>query len=131
MQMDCSRWTTTLDLKAIKLELRQDMDKETFADQFTGCSVEVGAGASVGAKAGPLKAEASVGARLGLEFDRNGLSDVIVKASAEVSAGTDIIEGGSKAGQGVKDLSVDAGVQGTISLISGRSSMGGTGIFGK
>ena len=129
IRTDCGRMTTTLDLKVLKLGLKQDMDKETFGDQFMSCSVEVGVGAGVGINQGPLKAEASIGGSLAAEFDRNGLTDLVVKTSAGVSAGTDIISGGSMAGVGVSDLSVDVGVQGQISLISGASSVGSTGLL--
>ena len=127
IKSDCSRTTTELDLKFIKLGLKQDMDKTTFNDQFMSCSVEVGVGAGI--KNGPLKAEASVGAAVGAEFDRNGLKDVVVKVNAGVSAGTDIIDGGSMAGVGISDLSADAGVQGQVSLISGKSSVESTGLL--
>ena len=121
--------TTELDLKVIKLGLKQDMDRETFGDQFMSCSVEVGVGTGAGVNTGPLKAEASIGASLAAEFDRTGLTDVIVKTSAGVSAGTDIISGGSIAGVGVSVLSVDVGVKGQISLISGKSSAESTGLL--
>ena len=129
INIDCSRMTTKLDLKVLKLGLKQDMNKETFGDQFMSCSVEVGASASAGVNLGPLKAEASVGGSLGVEIDRTGITDVIVKGSAGVSAGTDIISGGSKAGVGVSDLSVEAGVQGQVSIMSGKSSVEGTGVL--
>jgi len=129
IQTDCSRMTTTLDLKVIKLGLKQDMDKENFNDQFMSCSVEVGVGAGAGVSNGPLKAEAYVGGSIAAEFDRTGLSDVAIKVQGGVSAGTDIIDGGSMAGVGVSDLSIDAGVSGKMSLISGKSSMEGTGIL--
>jgi hypothetical protein len=129
IRTDCSRMTTTLDLKFIKLGLKQDMDKETFGDQFMTCSVEVGAGASAGVNAGPLKAEAAIGAAIAAEFDRNGLTDVIIKTSAGMSAGTDIITDGSKAGVGVSDLALEVGVKGQVSIISGTSSIGGTGLL--
>ncbi|MDZ7650949.1 MAG: hypothetical protein U5K54_29555 [Cytophagales bacterium] len=48
-----------------------------------------------------------------------------------VSAGTDIIEGGSMAGVGISDLSADAGVKGQVSLVSGKSSGEITGLFKK
>ena len=131
IKTDCSRITTELDLKFLKLGLKQDMEKETFGDQFMSCSVEVGVGASVGSKtAGPIKAEASVVGALALEFDRTGLKDVIIKGSAGVSAGSDIIKDGGMAGVGVSDLSVDVGIKGQISIVSGISSIGGTGILG-
>lgn len=129
IKTDCSRMTTELDLKFVKLGLKQDMNKETFNDQFMSCSVEVGVSAGAGIKGGPLKAEASVGAAVGAEFDRNGLKDVVVKVNAGISAGTDMIEGGSVAGMGVNDLSAEVGVQGQVSLISGKSSVESTGLL--
>jgi tetratricopeptide (TPR) repeat protein len=129
INIDCSRMTTKLDLKVIKLGLKQDMNKETFGDQFMSCSVEVGASASAGVNLGPIKAEASVGGSLRVEIDRTGVTDVVATGSAGVSAGTDIISGGSKAGVGVSDLSVEAGVEGQVSIMSGKSSVEGTGVL--
>ena len=105
IRADCTRLTTTLDLKFIKLGLKQDMDKNNFNDQFMNCTVEVGAGVAVGAKhLGPIKAELSVGGSIAVEIDRTGITDVIVKGTAGVSVGTDVINDGSAAGLGVKDL---------------------------
>ena len=129
IRTDCSRITSELDLKILKLGLKQDMEKETFGDQFMGCSVEVGANTSAGINVGPLKAEASIGAALRVEIGPNGVSDVIAKTSAGVSAGTDIIKDGDMAGVGVSDLSVEVGVKGQISLISGKSSVESTGLL--
>lgn len=129
IKSDCSRTTTELDLKFVKLGLKQDMDKTTFNDQFMSCSVEVGVSAGAGIKNGPLKAEASIGVGVGAEFDRSGLKDVVVKVNAGVGVGTDVIDGGSMAGVGVNDLSADAGVQGQVSLISGKSSIESTGLL--
>lgn len=129
IRTDCGRMTTTLDLKLVKLGLKQDMDKETFGDQFMSCSVEVGVGTGAGVNAGPIKAEASIGVGIAAEFDRNGLSDLTLKSSAGVSAGTDIISDGSMAGVGVSDLSLDVGVKGQVSLISGKSSVESTGLL--
>jgi hypothetical protein len=140
INVDCSRVTTELDLKFIKLGLKQNMDKNTFGDQFVSCTVEIGAGVGVGSKKiGPLKAEAGIGGAIGLEFDRTGLKDVVVKANAGVSVGTghEIISDAAKAlevtscvaGVGISDPSVDMGVEGKISLISGKSSIEGTGIL--
>jgi hypothetical protein len=129
ISIDCSRMTTQLDLKFLKLGLKQDMDKETFGDQFMSCTVEVGAGVGVGVNAGPISAEAAVAGAIAAEFDRNGLRDVILKVSASVSAGSDIIEDGSIAGLGVSDVSVEVGVQGQVSIVSGVTSMGGIGLM--
>ena len=137
IKVDCSRVTSELDLKVIKLGLKQNMDKGEkdgtvlgdFADQFMSCSVEVAASQSAGFDSNLLKAEASVGVAMRAEFDRTGLTDVIVKTEAGASLGTKFIENGSIAGVGVKDLSVEAGVEGQISLISGKSSVESTGVL--
>lgn len=116
ISVDCSRMTSTIDLGVFKGSLKQDMNKDNFKDQFMNCSVEVGISKSVGVERGPLKAEASVGAGLGMEFDRSGLKDVVIKAGAGVSAGAG-------------PASVEAGMEGQISLISGASTLEGRGIL--
>ncbi len=139
MKMDCSRFTTELDLSVIKFGLKQDMDKETFADQFMSCNVEIGAKVGKEVKLGPLSVEASAGARIGIEIDPTGVKDVYVTGGVKAGAGTNIIGGASEAagtpssmmGVGVSDLSIDAGVEGRISLVSGRGSIYGIGIFAK
>lgn len=137
INVDCSRVTSELDLKFIKFGLKQNMEKgtndgtvmENFADQFMTCSVEVGASESAGFETEVLKAEASVGVAMRAEFDRTGLTDVILKAEAGVGLGTKLIEDGSMAGVGVHDLSVEAGVEGQISLVSGKTSVESTGVL--
>ncbi|MFN8253383.1 MAG: hypothetical protein U0V75_16055 [Ferruginibacter sp.] len=139
MKSDCSRFTTEVDLGAVKLGLKQDMDKDNFADQFMSCSVEVGAKVGKDVKMGPLTVEASAGARIGLEIDRSGVKDVYVTGGVKAGAGTNMIGNASEAagtpasmlGLGASDISVDAGVEGKISLVSGRGSIYGTGIFQK
>ncbi len=65
---------------------------------------------------GPLKAEATAGATIGAEFDRKGLKDVVVKGGVGVSAGAG-------------PATVEAGVEGTISIISGATTFEGSGIL--
>jgi len=154
ISMDCSRVTSELDLKVLKLGLKQNMEKGTndgsvldnFADQFMTCSVEVGAGFAFGDHhLGPIKAEAAVGGSVAVEFDRTGVTDVILKGAAGVSVGTDVVSDGSKASGmhtgfetkdgsasdigAIKDLQLEIGVKGEISLISGKGSVAGTGIL--
>ena len=139
MKMDCSRFTTELDLSFIKLGLKQDMDKETFADQFMSCSVEVGAKVGKDVKLGPLSVEASAGSRIGIEIGRTGVKDVYVTTAVKAGVGTNIISEASELagtpssmmGQGVSDLSIDGGIEGRISLISGKGSIYGIGVFEK
>lgn len=148
IRTDCSRITSQLDLKFVKFGLKQDMEKETFTEQFMSGSVEIGAGVAFGTNhAGPIKAEASVGGGLAVEFDRSGITDVILKGAAGLSVGTDVINDGSEAagvkvgsdlkdGEAsdvgfIKDLQIEAGVKGQISFISGKGSWGGTGLLEK
>lgn len=118
INVDCSRMTTKLDLGVFKGTLKQDMNKDTFKEQFMNCSVEVGISKSVGVERGPLKAEATAGATIGAEFDRKGLKDVVVKGGVGVSAGAG-------------PATVEAGVEGTISIISGATTFEGNGILRK
>jgi len=139
MKSDCSRFTTEIDAGAIKLGLKQNMDKETFADQFMSCTVEVGAKVGRDVKLGPVTVEASAGARIGFEFDRSGLKDAYVVGGVKAGVGSNIISEASEAlgtpsslmGQGVNDVSLDGGIEGRISIISGKGSIYGTGIFEK
>lgn len=139
MKADCSSFTTELDLGALKLGLKQDMDKETFADQFVSCNIEIGMKVGRDVKMGPVTVEASAGARVGFDIDRTGVKDVYVVGGVKAGAGTNMIGNASEAlgtpssmmGQGVSDLSFDGGVEGRISIVSGRGSIYGTGIFAK
>jgi Flp pilus assembly protein TadD len=139
MKSDCSRFTTEVDLGALKLGLKQDMDKDNFSDQFMSCSVEIGAKVGKDVKLGPLSVEASAGARVGIEIDRTGVKDVYITGGVKAGAGTNIIGAASDAagtpssalGQGISDLSLDGGIEGKISIISGKGSIYGTGIFQK
>ena len=98
-------------------------------------------GAKVGkdVKMGPLSVEVSGGARVGIEIDRTGVKDVYITGGVKAGVGTTIIGDAAEAlgtpssalGQGVSDLSVDGGAEGKISLVSGKGSIYGTGIFQK
>jgi hypothetical protein len=140
--IDCSRWTTELDINLIKIGLKQDMDKETFGDQFMGCTVEVQVGIKKELNYGPVKAEAKAGGGIELEFDRSGLKDVVVSMEIELSVGTDVIKDSPEVKFGVGELDIDAeakgkiqdisyevGAEAKISLISGKSSTEGIGIL--
>jgi hypothetical protein len=126
-------------LGAVKLGLKQDMDKKTFADQFMSCNVEIGIKAGKDIKIGPLSVETSAGGRVGIEIDRTGVKDVYITGGVKAGAGTHVIGDAADAagtpssvlGQGVSDLSIDGGIEGKISLVSGKGSIYGTGIFQK
>lgn len=113
----CSGITSQLSLGAFGVELKQDLDHDLFGDGFKSCTVSVGPkiGAKVGA--GPVQVGVEGSAGVDIEFDRQGVKDVTVKAGAEASAGL----GGP--------VSASGGMEGSMSLSSGVGSISGTGIF--
>ena len=135
---DCNTMTTTMDIKFLQFGMKQDMDKETFGDQFLGCTVTIGVEHSL-AKSdyGPLRIEAKIGAGVEFEFDRSGLKDVSVIAEIKAGAGTNVVDKGGEdadiatsiGGKDMVETSIDIGVEGRVSLISGKSSVEGTGIL--
>lgn len=139
---DCNRMDTKLDLKFIKLGLKEDLSKESFLDQFVGCSIEVSEGVDAGKDIGPFKGEVALKGGIRLEFDRHGLQDVVLKGSVKAEVGTDVIGSVKKetdiktsgGGVGISDLgfgdqSLEVGVKGQISIMSGKSSAESTGIL--
>jgi tetratricopeptide (TPR) repeat protein len=123
MQSDCSRMTTTIDAKFLKLKLKQDMDKETFADQFMGCTVAVKASVGIGdkIKLGPVEVGAKAEAGVEVEIDRTGITDVSLIGGIKVGAGIKNDEGKIKLG--------GAGAEVKISMVTGTISGKGNGIF--
>lgn len=133
---NCSRMESKLDLKFIEYTRFDDFEREegdTYMGSTLKLSVEKGFDAAK-AEAGPLKVEAKVGASVEMEFDREGVKDVILSAEAKVGAGHNTLdkgleEGGSIGGKDVIDTTVEAGVEGRISLISGHGTVTGTGVL--
>ena len=135
---DCNTMTTEMDIKFLQFGMKQDMDKETFGDQFMGCTVRVGVEHSLGkSDYGPLRIEAKIGAGVEFEFDRSGLKDVAIIAEIKAGAGTNVVDiagedadiATSIGGKDMVDTSIDIGAEGRVSLISGKSSVEGTGIL--
>ncbi|MFT3980740.1 MAG: hypothetical protein QM687_09750 [Ferruginibacter sp.] len=117
MQMDCSNWTTKLDVGVLSVELKQDMDQQTFGDQFQNCTIELGPKLGREVELGPLTVGAEAGVGVGVEIDRSGVKDVFVTAGAE-------------AGASIGDpISISAGMEGRISMVSGTAAVNGTGVF--
>jgi hypothetical protein len=95
------------------------LDKDTFGDQFMNCTVEVKA--KIGSdkmNIGPIAVGAKAEAGIGFEIDRSGVKEVYLIAGVKAQAG--VID--TKIGTG-------AGIEGRIGIISGQSTMTGTGIF--
>ena len=123
MKMNCNNWETQFDLKFIQLGLKQDMDKETFSEQFVNCTIQIKAEAEIGnnVKLGPLEAGVSAEAGVEIEIDRTGITDVS-------------LIGGVKGGIGIKNEKGEinfggAGVEAKVSLITGKTNFQGTGIL--
>jgi hypothetical protein len=124
---DCSRMKTEIDTKFLKLGLKQDMDKKTFSDQFMNCTIEAKSEIGHEIEMGPVTAGATVSGGIGMEIDRSGVKDVYLIGEAGVSAG---VSTGVDTGLNIEpETSVSAGASGRVSLISGTSSIGGSGIF--
>jgi tetratricopeptide (TPR) repeat protein len=124
---DCSRMTTEIDTKFLKLGLKQDMDKKTFSDQFMNCTIEAKAEIGHEVEMGPVTAGASASGGIGMEIDRSGVKDVYLIGEAGVSTGVSVgVDTGLNIGP---ETSVSAGVSGRVSIITGSSSVGGSGIF--
>lgn len=136
IESHCNKMETKLGVGFLKLGLKQDMDKDGFADQFISCSAQV----TVGLKdeknkvdLGPVSVEVSAEAGIGIEIDRSGISDLYVTVEGKAEVGTNAIEKTGEqsemGGLGVKDATIGAGVIGRISLISGKTSIEGSGIL--
>lgn len=111
----CDRLKTAVSLGMLKVELLQDITKETLSDQFLNCTVEFGPKFGQTLREGKIEIAAEAGFVYGVEINRNGIQDVYMTSSASVSAG------------GV----LDAGVEAKVSLMTGAQSVSGTGIFGE
>ena len=131
---NCSRMTSKLNLKFIEYT-RYDNFERAEGDQFENSTLKISAEQGfdeLKADYGPLKLEAKVGAAIELEFDRQGVKDVILSVEAKAGAGINSVDegleaGGNIAGKDIVDTTVEVGVEGRISIMSGKGSVDGTG----
>lgn len=123
MKSQCSHMTTEFDAKFIKLKLNQNMDKETFSEQFVSTTIQVKGEIGLGEKTklGPLEAGAKAEAGVEIEIDRSGVQDVSVIAG--IKGGVSIKNDDGKVKLG------GAGINAKISLISGNTTLKGTGVL--
>jgi hypothetical protein len=131
---NCSRMTSKLNLKFLEYSRFDDFERaegDTYMRSTLKLSVEKGFD-DLKWKGGPVKIEAKAGASVEMEFDRDGVKDVILGVEAKAGIGTHAIddgleESGSIGGKDIVDTTVEIGVEGRVSLISGHGSVGGTG----
>ncbi|MFZ4702076.1 MAG: tetratricopeptide repeat protein [Candidatus Methylumidiphilus sp.] len=138
IKSDCDKTTTKIGIGWLALGLKQDLDnnRNTFADQFVSCTVEVTAGKSSDVKLGPLSVGVGASATLGMEIGRSGIQDVYLTGQVGAGVSTNAMGAMSDAGHpasmggiGVSDKTV-IGVSsgGRISLVSGKGSADGVGV---
>lgn len=118
LNFDCSKSVGEFDAGVLAFKMQLDADKKNWSDKFVNCTVEVGAKVDRDVEVGPVNVGAEAGARFGVEVDRKGLKDAYITGG---------VEGSVKIG----DLGPSAGMEGRVSLISGKGSLGGSGIFQK
>lgn len=125
----CSRISAELEIEFVKLGWEtkmNDRDGAGFLDEFQRCTIEVsaGTGKELFGK-GPLSLESGLSVTGFLEIDRNGISDAGVKAVAELSLSTDVVDTKIETEQiktnvGPKNPSASfGGVEAKISINSG------------
>ncbi|HEX7847087.1 MAG TPA: hypothetical protein VF476_14900 [Chitinophagaceae bacterium] len=131
---NCSRMTSKLNLKFVEYTRYDDFERaegDTYISSSLKISVEQGFD-KLKFEKGPLKLEGKVGASVELEMDREGIKDIILGVEAKAGAGVNLADeelekSGSIAGKDVIDTTIEVGVEGRVSLISGHGGVSGTG----
>jgi hypothetical protein len=133
---NCSRMTSTFDFMFLKYVRKDDFERAE-NDTYISSTYKISAEAGVDKKWGPLKVEAKIGGGIEFEFGRQGIEDITIIAEAKVGAGTGILDEDEKtdspgigiAGKDAFPTTYEAGVEGRISIISGKGSISGTGVL--
>ena len=117
--------------------VRKDDFERAEGDTYVSSTFKVSAEVGKDESAGPLKVEAKVGAGIELEFGRTGVEDVTLIGEAKVGIGTNVLDENEEtgatgigiAGKDAFPTTIEAGVEGRISIMSGRGAVKGTGIL--
>jgi len=133
---NCSRMTSEFDFLFLSYVRKDDFERAE-GDTYTSSTYKISAEAGKDLKAGPLKVEAKIAGGIEFEFGREGIEDVALIGEVKVGAGTGIMDEDKKsgspgigiAGKDAFPTTVEAGVEGRISIISGKGSVSGTGIL--
>ncbi|HEY6062165.1 MAG TPA: hypothetical protein VIV35_01075, partial [Chitinophagaceae bacterium] len=123
---NCSRMTSKLNLKFAEYT-RYDNFNRSEGDTYTGSTIKVSVEKGfeeLKGEVGPVKVEAKVGASIEMEFDREGIKDINLGLEAKAGAGHNLMdkgleEEGSVGGKDLIDNTVEIGVEGRISILSG------------
>ena len=133
---NCSRMKSEFDFMFLNYVRKDDFERAE-GDTYISSTYKISAEAGKDLKEGPLKVEAKAGGGIELEFGRQGLENVSLIGEAKVGAGTGILDEDEKsespgigiAGKDAFPTTVEAGVEGRISIISGKGSVSGTGVL--
>jgi len=133
---NCSRMTSKLNLKFVEYT-RYDNFNNAEGDTYMSSSIKISVEKGfekLKIEEGPIKVEAKVGGSIEFEFDRSGLKDINLSVEAKAGLGHNMFDGkteidGSIGGKDVIDTTIEVGLEGRISLISGKGSVKGTGKF--
>lgn len=140
MISNCSRFITKFDVKFLQFEMTQDNNKAGLGESFLGCTIKVGMEESISKfDLEPVRIEAKAGIGFEFEFDRTGLKDLVFISEIKGGLGTNQVEVGEKSsgleqsigGNDAIPNSVEIGVKGKISIISGKTTLEGSGILQK
>jgi len=131
---NCSQMISEFDVKFIQYKRTDDFNRaegDTYIKSTLKFAVEKGFDAMKSDK-GPIKAEAKIGAGIEVEMDRTGVKDIIFSIEAKAGLGTNVLDktlekGGSVLGKDMVDTTVEIGVEAKASIMSGKSSVKGTG----
>ena len=135
---NCSRMTSKLNLKFVEYT-RYDNFNNAEGDTYMSSSIKISVEKGfdkLKIEEGPIKVEGKVGAAIEMEFDRSGLKDVNLSVEAKAGLGHNLFDGkteidGNIGGKDVIDNTVEVGLEGRISIMSGKGSVKGTGKFDK
>lgn len=133
---NCSRMTSTFDFMFLNYVRKDDFERAE-GDTYISSTYKISAEAGIDKQVGPLKVEAKAGVGFEFEFGPKGIEDVTLIGEVKVGAGTGIMDEDVKSGSpgigiGGKDAfptTVEVGVQGRISIVSGKVSVSGTGLW--
>lgn len=133
---NCSRMTSEFDFMFLGYVRKDDFERAE-NDTYMSSTYKISAEAGVDKAWGPLKVEAKLAGGVELEFGREGIQDVLLIGEAKAGAGTNVLdeneETGSTgigiAGKDAFPTTVEVGVEGRISIITGKGSVSGSGVL--
>lgn len=132
---NCSRMTSKFNVKFIEYTRYDDFNRAE-GDTYMSSSIKISAEKGFDKlkfEKGPIKIEAKIGGSIEMEFDREGLKDINLAVEAKAGIGHNTYDdgleeaGGSIGGKDIVDTTIEIGVEGRISILSGKGSVKGTG----